>query len=284
MKENKSDLTFFTKLKNKYRFVVMSEDSFEEKLSFSISKLNLLSLLSVVIIVSLSLSFILLIFSPLKEYVPGKSSSKMQNDLISIALKSDSLQNQLNIQSLYLNNISSIMKGETLDFIENDSSINTIQAVNFSKSKADSLLRIEVESEEKSSILDIKKISSENLVFFSPIDGSISDPFNYKTKHYAIDIVGEKGAKISSVLDGTVIISSWNPETGNVIGVQHSNNYISFYKHCSFILKKVGDYVTIGEHIAIIGNSGELSTGPHLHFELWRNGSPLNPEDYISLK
>lgn len=284
MKENKSDLTFFTKLKNKYRFVVMSEDSFEEKLSFSISKLNILSLLSVVIIVSLSLSFILLIFSPLKEYVPGKSSSKMQNDLISIALKSDSLQNQLNIQSLYLNNISSIMKGETLDFIENDSAINTIQTVNFSKSKADSLLRIEVESEEKSSILDIKKISSENLVFFSPIDGSISDSFNYKTKHYAIDIVGEKGAKISSVLDGTVIISSWNPETGNVIGVQHSNNYISFYKHCSFIFKKVGDYVTIGEHIAIIGNSGELSTGPHLHFELWRNGSPLNPEDYISFK
>ena len=144
----------------------MSEDSFEEKLSFSISKLNILSLLSGVIIVSLSLSFILLIFSPLKEYVPGKSSSKMQNDLINIALKSDSLQNQLNIQSLYLNNISSIMKGETLDFIENDSAINTIQTVNFSKSKADSLLRIEVESEEKSSILDIKKIAVKTLCFF----------------------------------------------------------------------------------------------------------------------
>jgi murein DD-endopeptidase MepM/ murein hydrolase activator NlpD len=284
MNENKSGFNFFTRLKNKYRFVLMSEDSFEEKLSFSISKLNLLSLLSVVIIIALSLSFALLIFSPLKEYIPGKSSSKMQRDLISIALKSDSLQNQLNIQSLYLNNISSIMKGETLDFIKKDSVINTIQDVNFSKSKADSLLRIEVESEEKSSILDIKKISSENLVFFSPMDGYISDSFNYKTKHYAIDIVGKKGAKISSVLDGTVIISSWNPETGNVIGIQHSNNYISFYKHCSFIIKKVGEYVTIGEHIAIIGNSGELSTGPHLHFELWKNGAPLDPEDYISFK
>ena len=284
MNENKSGFNFFTRLKNKYRFVLMSEDSFEEKLSFSISKLNLLSLLSVVIIIALSLSFALLIFSPLKEYIPGKSSSKMQRDLISLALTSDSLQNQLNIQSLYLNNISSIMKGETLDFIKKDSVINTIQDVNFSKSKADSLLRIEVESEEKSSILDIKKISSENLVFFSPMDGYISDSFNYKTKHYAIDIVGKKGAKISSVLDGTVIISSWNPETGNVIGIQHSNNYISFYKHCSFIIKKVGEYVTIGEHIAVIGNSGELSTGPHLHFELWRNGTPLNPEDYISFK
>ena len=284
MNENKSGFNFFTRLKNKYRFVLMSEDSFEEKLSFSISKLNLLSLLSVVIIIALSLSFALVIFSPLKEYIPGKSSSKMQRDLIGIALKSDSLQNQLNIQSLYLNNISSIMKGETLDFIKKDSVINTIQDVNFSKSKADSLLRIEVESEEKSSILDIKKISSENLVFFSPMDGYISDSFNYKTKHYAIDIVGKKGAKISSVLDGTVIISSWNPETGNVIGIQHSNNYISFYKHCSFIIKKVGEYVTIGEHIAVIGNSGELSTGPHLHFELWKNGAPLDPEDYISFK
>lgn len=284
MKEKNSDFNFFTKLKNKYRFVIMSEDSFEEKVSFSVSKFNTLSLLIVVIIVALSLSFLLLIFSPLKEYIPGKSSSKMQNELIILALKSDSLQNQLNIQSLYLNNISLIMNGETLDFIENDSTVNTRQEVSFSKSKADSLLRIEVESEERSSTLDLKNNSNKNLVFFSPIAGYISDSFNFDTQHYAVDIVGKKGAKISSVLDGTVIISSWNPETGNVIGVQHSNNYISFYKHCSFILKKVGEYVTIGEHIAIIGNSGELSTGPHLHFELWRNGTPLNPEDYISFK
>jgi len=284
MKQKKSDFKFFAKLKNKYRFVVMSEDSFEEKISFVISKFNVLSLFTLIIIISLSISFIVLIFSPLKEYIPGKSSSKMQNDLIKLVLKSDSLQNQLNIQDLYLNNISSIMKGETLDFTENDSATTIVQEVNFSKSKADSLLRIEVESEEISSILNIKKTSSENLVFFSPIDGYISDEFNYETKHYAVDIVGKKGAKISSVLNGTVIISSWNPETGNVIGVQHSNNYISFYKHCSFILKKVGEYVAIGEHIAIIGNSGELSTGPHLHFELWKNGAPLNPENYISFK
>jgi len=284
MKQKKSDFKFFAKLKNKYRFVVMSEDSFEEKISFVISKFNILSLFTLIIIISLSISFIVLIFSPLKEYIPGKSSSKMQNDLIKLVLKSDSLQNQLNIQDLYLNNISSIMKGETLDFTENDSATTIVQEVNFSKSKADSLLRIEVESEEISSILNIKKTSSENLVFFSPIDGYISDEFNYETKHYAVDIVGKKGAKISSVLNGTVIISSWNPETGNVIGVQHSNNYISFYKHCSFILKKVGEYVAIGEHIAIIGNSGELSTGPHLHFELWKNGAPLNPENYISFK
>ena len=284
MKQKKSDFKFFAKLKNKYRFVVMSEDSFEEKISFVISKFNILSLFTLIIIISLSISFIVLIFSPLKEYIPGKSSSKMQNDLIKLMLKSDSLQNQLNIQDLYLNNISSIMKGETLDFTENDSATTIVQEVNFSKSKADSLLRIEVESEEISSILNIKKTSSENLVFFSPIDGYISDEFNYETKHYAVDIVGKKGAKISSVLNGTVIISSWNPETGNVIGVQHSNNYISFYKHCSFILKKVGEYVAIGEHIAIIGNSGELSTGPHLHFELWKSGAPLNPENYISFK
>jgi murein DD-endopeptidase MepM/ murein hydrolase activator NlpD len=284
MKQKKSDFKFFAKLKNKYRFVVMSEDSFEEKISFVISKFNVLSLFTLIIIISLSISFIVLIFSPLKEYIPGKSSSKMQNDLIKLVLKSDSLQNQLNIQDLYLNNISSIMKGETLDFTENDSATTIVQEVNFSKSKADSLLRIEVESEEISSILNIKKTSSENLVFFSPIDGYISDEFNYETKHYAVDIVGKKGAKISSVLNGTVIISSWNPETGNVIGVQHSNNYISFYKHCSFILKKVGEYVAIGEHIAIIGNSGELSTGPHLHFELWKSGAPLNPENYISFK
>ena len=119
-------------------------------------------------------------------------------------------------------------------------------------------------------------------MFFTPLSGLISDGYNNKTKHFGIDLVAKEKSRISSVLEGTVIISHWAYETGYVIGVQHKNDYLSFYKHNSVLLKSVGDYVNAGDHIAIIGNSGELSSGPHLHFELWHKGTPVNPENYIS--
>jgi len=283
MKENRRKISFLLKLKNKYRFVVLTDDSFEERLSFSFSRLNIIGFLSLIFLFLLSLSLALLIFSPLKEYIPGKSSSSVQKELIRITLETDSLKKALNIRALYLNNISSIMKGETLDFIKEDSiNISSENAISFSKSNEDSILRLEVEAEDKSSVTQMKSDNSRHLLFYSPLSGSISDPFDFKTEHYAVDIVGKKGSKVRSVLEGTVIVNSWNPQTGNVIGIQHANNFISFYKHCSLSLKQVGDFVSVGENIGIIGNTGELSTGPHLHFELWENGNPLNPEDYIS--
>ena len=283
MEENRRKISFLSKLKNKYRFVVLTDDSFEERLSFSFSRINIIGFLSLLFLFLLSLSLALLIFSPLKEYIPGKSSSSVQKELIRITLETDSLKKALNIRALYLNNISSIMKGETLDFIKEDSiNISNDNAINFSKSNEDSILRLEVEAEDKSSVTQMKSDNSRHLLFYSPLSGSISDPFDFKTEHYAVDIVGKKGSKVKSVLEGTVIVNSWNPQTGNVIGIQHANNFISFYKHCSLSLKQVGDFVSVGENIGIIGNTGELSTGPHLHFELWENGNPLNPEDYIS--
>jgi len=283
MEENRRKISFLSKLKNKYRFVVLTDDSFEERLSFSFSRLNIIGFLSLLFLFLLSLSLALLIFSPLKEYIPGKSSSSVQKELIRITLETDSLKKALNIRALYLNNISSIMKGETLDFIKEDSiNISNDNAINFSKSNEDSILRLEVEAEDKSSVTQMKSDNSRHLLFYSPLSGSISDPFDFKTEHYAVDIVGKKGSKVRSVLEGTVIVNRWNPQTGNVIGIQHANNFISFYKHCSLSLKQVGDFVSVGENIGIIGNTGELSTGPHLHFELWENGNPLNPEDYIS--
>ena len=283
MEENRRKISFLSKLKNKYRFVVLTDDSFEERLSFSFSRLNIIGVLSLLFLFILYLSLVLLIYSPLKEYIPGKSSSSVQKELIRITLETDSLKKALNIRALYLNNISSIMKGETLDFIKEDSiNISNDNAINFSKSNEDSILRLEVEAEDKSSVTQMKSDNSRHLLFYSPLSGSISDPFDFKTEHYAVDIVGKKGSKVRSVLEGTVIVNSWNPQTGNVIGIQHANNFISFYKHCSLSLKQVGDFVSVGENIGIIGNTGELSTGPHLHFELWENGNPLNPEDYIS--
>ena len=152
----------------------------------------------------------------------------------------------------------------------------------FEKSKEDSLLRLSVEAEDKSSIY-IKSVSENNyLMFFTPLSGLISDGYNSKTKHFGVDLVAKEKSRISSVLDGTVIISHWTSETGYVIAIQHKNDYVSLYKHNSLLLKEVGDFVNAGDHIAIIGNSGELSSGPHLHFELWHKGTPVNPENYIS--
>jgi murein DD-endopeptidase MepM/ murein hydrolase activator NlpD len=139
-----------------------------------------------------------------------------------------------------------------------------------------------VEKEDQSSINLNSKIRNEQFLFFPPLEGFISDSFNLQTNHYGIDLVAKTGAKIKSIGEGTVIVSDWNPQTGYVLGIQHSENFISFYKHCSVLLKNVGDIITTGENIAIIGNSGELSSGPHLHLELWKSGTPLDPSLYIS--
>jgi len=164
---------------------------------------------------------------------------------------------------------------DSLDMVDNGE-------ITFFKSKEDSMLRIRVEREDQSSIRIDSKKRTKQLLFFPPVNGLISDSFNLKTNHFAVDLVAKKGSKIKSVKRGTVIVSDWNPETGYVIGIQHEDNFISFYKHCSVLLKKVGDIVSTGENIAIIGNSGELSSGPHLHLELWKNGAPLNPTNYIA--
>ena len=228
--------------------------------------------------------FCIIVYSPIKQYIPGKASNLVQKNLINLSIKSDSLERVLSIQSLYLKNFDAILNGDSsvLYFSEDTTSVFKETELSLSVSKEDSLLRQRVEREDLGSLNnDIKKERSYFL-FYPPFDGMISDSFNLYNNHFAIDLVAKKGTKIKSINRGTVIVSDWNPESGYVIGVQHENNFISFYKHCSRLLKKVGDVVELGEHIAIIGNSGELSTGPHLHLELWKDGTPLNPADYIS--
>jgi len=227
---------------------------------------------------------LLIAYTPLSEYVPGKSSIEVQKGLIKLNIKSDSLNAILLNRSIYLENINKIINGEELVTPENSEEIANTQApISFEKSKEDSLFRVKVEDEDKSSIYKKDNTNNNNnLMFFTPLSGLISDGYNNKTKHFGIDLVAKEKSRISSVLDGTVVISHWAYETGYVIGVQHKSDYLSFYKHNSVLLKSVGDYVNAGDHIAIIGNSGELSSGPHLHFELWHKGIPVNPENYIS--
>ena len=284
MQDKEGREKYWSKLFHKYRFVIMKDSSFEEKLSVKLTRINVIAFLATLVFLCFFSTMLLIAYTPLSEYVPGKSSIEVQKSLIELNIKSDSLEAILVSRSIYLENINKIINGEELVTPENYAEItNTQIPISFEKSKEDSLFRVKVEAEDKSSIY--KKDNPSNnttLMFFTPLTGLISDGYNNKTKHFGIDLVAKEKSRISSVLEGTVIISHWAYETGYVIGVQHKNDYLSFYKHNSVLLKSVGDYVNAGDHIAIIGNSGELSSGPHLHFELWHKGIPVNPENYIS--
>jgi len=284
MQDKEGREKYWSKLFHKYRFVIMKDSSFEEKLSVKLTRINVIAFVGTLVFLCFFSTMLLIAYTPLSEYVPGKSSIEVQKSLIALNIKSDSLEAILVNRSIYLENINKIINGEELVTPENYAEItNTQIPISFEKSKEDSLFRVKVEAEDKSSIY--KKDNPSNnttLMFFTPLTGLISDGYNNKTKHFGIDLVAKEKSRISSVLEGTVIISHWAYETGYVIGVQHKNDYLSFYKHNSVLLKSVGDYVNAGDHIAIIGNSGELSSGPHLHFELWHKGIPVNPENYIS--
>ena len=284
MQDKEGREKYWSKLFNKYRFVIMTDSSFEEKLSVKLSRLNVIAFVGTLVFFCFFSTMLLIAYTPLSEYVPGKSTIEVQKGLIELNIKSDSLETILLNRSIYLENINKIINGEELVTPENYEEItNTQIPISFEKSKEDSLFRVKVETEDKSSIYkkDNTK-NNNNLMFFTPLSGLISDGYNNKTKHFGIDLVAKEKSRISTVLDGTVVISHWAYETGYVIGIQHNNDYLSFYKHNSVLLKSVGDYVNAGDHIAIIGNSGELSSGPHLHFELWHKGAPVNPENYIS--
>ena len=284
MQDKEGREKYWSKLFHKYRFVIMKDSSFEEKLSVKLTRINVIAFVGTIVFLCFFSTMLLIAYTPLSEYVPGKSSIEVQKSLIELNIKSDSLEAILVNRSIYLENINKIINGEELVTPENYAEItNTQIPISFEKSKEDSLFRVKVEAEDKSSIYKKDKPNNNTtLMFFTPLTGLISDGYNNKTKHFGIDLVAKEKSRISSVLEGTVIISHWAYETGYVIGVQHKNDYLSFYKHNSVLLKSVGDYVNAGDHIAIIGNSGELSSGPHLHFELWHKGTPVNPENYIS--
>jgi murein DD-endopeptidase MepM/ murein hydrolase activator NlpD len=187
----------------------------------------------------------------------------------------------------YLDNIKHILSGQDpVSLVQDVDSVVRPEDISFSKSAYDSVLRKEIEAQEQFALSvnnnKTKNKGIEYLHFFSPLSkGIINNEFDPSTKHFGVDIVSELNEGVKSTLDGTVILATWTLNTGNVIEIQHSNNLISVYKHNAVLLKQEGDKVKAGEVIAIIGNSGEQTTGPHLHFELWSNGTPVNPKDYI---
>ena len=286
MKE-KNNNPFFIKLKHKYRLILMNDSSLEERVSFRFSALDVITVLTIGCVLLFVFFLLLVGYTPLNEFVPGKASSSLHKELIAITLKTDSLEKKLLVNELYLKNITAIVNGEDPINISTENTLVLSASeteLSFKKSKEDSLLRLAVEAEDKISISPTDKkdnLDMESMLFFSPIKGVVTNGLDRKKNHFGTDIVAKQDEPIKCVFDGVVVISHWTSETGNVIGVQHANGMFSLYKHNSILFKRAGEYVKSGEVIAIIGNSGELSSGPHLHFELWHKGTPVNPENYI---
>ncbi|MGK0406311.1 MAG: murein DD-endopeptidase MepM/ murein hydrolase activator NlpD [Roseivirga sp.] len=283
--EKKEKKKVITKLRNKYRLVILNDDTFEEKLSFKLSRLNVFVFAGISVILLIASTTLLIAFTPLREYIPGYSSTALKKQAIELAAVTDSLQEQLSYNDLYMLNLRGIIEGNSpLDF--SDSLI--IDSLNKAKiqlglSEEDSILRKIVEDEERFSVPvgQSSRLSIESINFFTPLKGLVTNGFSVELNHLGVDVVSKENEVIKSAQDGRVILAEWTAETGYVIILQHADNFISVYKHNSALLKKQGEDVNAGEPIAIIGNTGEFSTGPHLHFELWYNRFSVDPEEYI---
>lgn len=289
MSKNKKNPTRITrKLLDKYRLVVLNEETFEERVSFKLTRLNVFVLASLSTIILILLTTVLIAFTPLREYIPGYSSTALKRQATELNYKTDSLQQAILMNEKYYASIKKVLQGDqsVVDF--NRDSI--IQAVKLEASEVDlnpiledSLLRQKVDKEDKYNLFE-SATSATNFVLFPPANGPISEPYNLKEKHYAVDIVVAKNTPIKATADGVVVFAEWTATTGYVIIIEHSYGLISVYKHNASLTKSQGDLVKAGEVIATAGNLGQLSTGPHLHFELWNDGYPVNPTNFIDFK
>ncbi|GGK30571.1 peptidase M23 [Yeosuana aromativorans] len=276
------------KLLDKYRLVILNEETFEERISFKLTRLNVFVVASISTIILIVLTTVLIAFTPLREYIPGYSSAALKKRATVLSYKTDSLQQVISMNEKYYASIKKVLQGDvsSVDF-NKDSIVQAVKLeandVDLNPISEDSILREKVDKEDKYNLFE-SATSATNFVLFPPVNGPISESYNVKEKHYAVDIVVAKDTPVKSVADGIVIFAEWTASTGYVIIIEHSYGLISVYKHNTSLTKTQGDLVKAGEVIATAGNSGELSTGPHLHFELWNDGYPVNPTNFIDFK
>ena len=275
------------KLSNKFRISIFNDTTHEVLLSFKGNGiLSLLFLVFVVILIAGSVTA-LISFTSLREFIPGYPSAESRRDLIQNTIKLDSLQNEVNMWRLQITNIQRIVTGKEPFKIDSILSLSQYSdpALTASAlySKDDSLLRNTVLKEEQFNLsAQTHKIEQiEGLHFFPPVKGMVTQEYNSAINHPFIDIAAPENSVVSSVLDGTVISAEYSEQNGHIIQIQHEHNLISIYKHNAKLLKKVGEKVSAGSPISLVGNTGTLSTASHLHFELWHKGVPVNPSDYI---
>ena len=282
----KEKVRLWDRLKYKYKLSVINETSYEEVFNFRLSQLHVLTALSVLAVILVVLTILLIAFTDLREFIPGYPDGNMRQMIAQNALRVDSLENELLKRDRFFKSIRLVLNGgdtTSLERSREDTARYRNDTIRFQISEQENEFRAAIEERERFNLsLGMKEQNHD--YFFPPVEGIVTQSFDEKKRHYGTDIVAKANAKVAAVLDGVVIFTDWTVKTGYVIQVQHTNDLISVYKHNSILLKKQGDYVRAGEVLGVVGNTGEESSGPHLHFELWRAGNPLNPENFIKFK
>ena len=284
----KEKVRLWDRLKYKYKLSVINETSYEEVFNFRLSQLHVLTALSVLAVILVVLTILLIAFTDLREFIPGYPDGNMRQMIAQNALRVDSLENELLKRDRFFKSIRLVLNGgdtTSLERSREDTARYRNDTIRFQISEQENEFRAAIEERERFNLsLGMKEQNHDYYHFFPPVEGIVTQSFDEKKRHYGTDIVAKANAKVAAVLDGVVVFYDWTVKTGYVIQVQHTNDLISVYKHNSILLKKQGDYVRAGEVLGVVGNTGEESSGPHLHFELWRAGNPLNPENFIKFK
>jgi murein DD-endopeptidase MepM/ murein hydrolase activator NlpD len=288
--EKKKKSLLFRNLRKRYLLRVQDEVSLHDRIFFKISKIRVYISAILIAFLLVGATTLLIAFTDLRKFIPGYSDADMIPIIYEMNRKADSLEYVCSIQQNYIDNLRNILTGNIAeaDTVPQSSTPVVVDNIRYAPSREDSILRDEIEAvknytlQERGGTSKLSAFTDENFVL-PVLGGTPTARFSRVNRHYGIDLVGKAGSPVLSTLDGTVIFNEWAVETGHVLVIQHKNDLISVYKHNSSLLKKAGDYVKAGDPIAIIGNSGEITTGPHLHFEIWYKGIPLNPEDYLIL-
>ena len=275
---------FWKNIKFKYKLTIINENTLEEIVGIHVSKLNGLSVLLSAVTVIFLIASLIIAFTPLRNYLPGYMNTEVREQVVMNALRADSLQQMLERQRMYVMNIQDIIGGVVkVDSVHSIDSLTMVRSEELmERTQAEDDFRKQYEESERYNLTTIDNAPAvTGLIFFRPTRGMVSSSFDANRKHFGIDIAATPNESVLATLDGTVILATYTADTGYVIQVQHNQNLVTVYKHCGSLLKKVGDTVKAGEAIALVDNTGEKTTGPHLHFEIWNKGRALDPSKYI---
>ncbi len=242
---------WLTEFKRKFKVVIVHPETLEEKNGFSMSKMKFWTLILIGALIIITLTTCVIFFTRVRELIPGYTDVTLDRRVYDMERRADSLGMVFHQNDIYIENLKRIINEEDYD----DGDFMTHSGNN-----------------------------KNTMAFYVPMKGLVTNHFNGKNKHYGVDVVAQTDAVIKATADGTVIFSDWSVESGNVIVIQHDKRLVSVYKHNASLMKHVGDVVKAGDVVAIVGGGGSTSTGPHLHFELWFKGNPVNPEELISFE
>jgi peptidase M23-like protein len=283
----KAKKTFSSWLTERYLLIIRNEENFAEKrfLGFTYAKFFLISFIVFILLMFLSLLLTETLLE--KWFDPRHAHMQNKKQLVQLTMELDSLSEEVRKKDQFISLFRGFLTGDSdsssIDSFRRGMNIDRNFNIDLTTAAIDSQFRQEFEIGEAEERIGLSNNSELlEVFFFSPITGLISRKYNLPEDHYGVDIVSKRNEPVMSIASGTVILSSWTQDSGYVIAIQHSANLISIYKHNAELLKKTGNFVNGGEVIAIIGNTGDLTDGPHLHFELWYKGSPVNPEDFVT--